>query len=181
MLGEKSNYGPESSFSYMGSETSKFEMAVVPNIFASSGYTFIVDLAKISCFEYLIRINFRTDKFSRIFAQKLNLREIVRKLVPNFRCFLLVSENLSARNFFNFIFWKSLVARKFVRAKIYTNKVYELGKPEEVLRIPIQKFSRGQIFAQDLDLRRCVKIISTEILKFCFRCVKICPRENFQA
>ena len=30
---------------------------------------------------YLIRRNFRADKFSRIFAQKLNLREIARKLV----------------------------------------------------------------------------------------------------
>ena len=36
---------------------------------------------------YLIRRNFRTDKFSRIFAQDLNLREIARKLVMNFFTF----------------------------------------------------------------------------------------------
>ena len=36
---------------------------------------------------YLIRINFRADKFSRIFAQNLNLREIARKLVLNFFTF----------------------------------------------------------------------------------------------
>ena len=33
---------------------------------------------------YLIRTNFRADKFSRIFAQNLDLREIARKLVLNF-------------------------------------------------------------------------------------------------
>ena len=57
---------------------------------------------------YLIRRNFRADKFSRIFTQKLNLREIARKLVPNFWSFSQVSQN----------FWKSLknvVLAKYLR------------------------------------------------------------------
>ena len=34
--------------------------------------------------EYLNRRNFRADKFMRIFGQRLCLREIAQKLVPNF-------------------------------------------------------------------------------------------------
>ena len=45
----------------------------------------------------LIRRNFRVDKFSRIFAQNLDLREIARKLVPNFCNF--AHENISELNF----------------------------------------------------------------------------------
>ena len=50
-------------------------------------------------------------KFSRIFAQKLDLREIARKLVPKF---------------WNFV----AGARKFIRAKIFLLKI---------LKKPIQK------------------------------------------
>ena len=42
---------------------------------------------------YLIRRNIRADKFSRIFAQNLDLREIARKLVPKFRRFWQVRKN----------------------------------------------------------------------------------------
>ena len=56
---------------------------------------------------YLIRINFRADKISRIFAHNLNLREIARKLVPKFWSFV-------------------TGARKFIRAKIF--KLYILKK-----------------------------------------------------
>ena len=48
---------------------------------------------------YLIRINFRADKFSRIFAQKLNLREIARKLVPNFEVFRRCAKIYPRENF----------------------------------------------------------------------------------
>ena len=83
---------------------------------------------------YLIRRNFRTDIFSRIFAQNLNLREIARKLVLNFYTF--ADENKSEIKFretyprFSFVltyirFFKSqnlkvrenLSARKFLRIR----------------------------------------------------------------
>ena len=37
---------------------------------------------------YLIRTNFRADKFSHIFAQNLYLRKMTRKLVPNLGSFV---------------------------------------------------------------------------------------------
>ena len=90
---------------------------------------------------YLTRRNFRADKFSRIFAQNLNLREIARKLVLNF--FILAHKKIRdkfSQNLppcFSFVlpyirFLKSQNlkvrenTRKFVRAKIYMNKVMSL-------------------------------------------------------
>ena len=61
---------------------------------------------------YLIRTNFRADKFSRIFAQNLDLREIARKLVPNF--------------------WRFVAgARKLIRAKIFKLHISKKSYPKK--------------------------------------------------
>ena len=56
---------------------------------------------------YLIRTNFRADKFSRIFMQNLDLREIAEKLVPN-----LWSFEASARKLFRAKIFKLHILKK---------------------------------------------------------------------
>ena len=67
---------------------------------------------------------FGADKFSRIFAQKLNLRKFARKLVPNFQSFLPMRKFIHAKNFYLHILKKSksCVSKIFARnrAKIST-------------------------------------------------------------
>ena len=64
--------------------------------------------------KYLIRTNFRADKFSCIFAQNLDLREIARKLVPNFLSFVAGARKLiPAKNFKLHILKKPIQKRSF--------------------------------------------------------------------
>ena len=99
--------------------------------------------------DYLIRRNFRADKFSCILAQNLNLCEIARKYVLNFFTFahekfrVKFSKNLSL--FFVSIaiyqFFensKSEGARKYIRAKISyfrADQVRENLSARKILRI----------------------------------------------
>ena len=54
----------------------------------------------------LIRRNFRAYKFSRIFAQNLNLHEIARKLVPKFWNFVVGARKfIFPNNFSDFVFY----------------------------------------------------------------------------
>ena len=58
----------------------------------------VAKTSRLTFSNYLIRRNFRADKFSRTFAQNLVLREIARKLVQNFFTFAhKKSQNLNVR------------------------------------------------------------------------------------
>ena len=74
---------------------------------------------------YLIRINFRADKISRKFAQRRwNARKFIQELRAESRC-----AKINPRE--NFQIKRSQSARKFVRAKIYTNKLFKGNKLNE--------------------------------------------------
>ena len=72
---------------------------------------------------YLIRTNFRADKFSRIFAQNLDLREIARKLVPNFWRFV-----AGARKFFRAKIFKLHILKKAIQKVLSANYLREIAR-----------------------------------------------------
>ena len=78
---------------------------------------------------YLIRTNFRADKFSRIFMQNLDLREIAEKLVPN-----LWSFEASARKLFRAKIFKLHILKKIYTKKFdFFSKRLSVGKGTKIL------------------------------------------------
>ena len=94
----------------------------------------------------LIRRNFRADKFSRIFAQKLNLCEIARKLVRNLRSFLQVRENLFVRKFL----------KKIFKEKMIIMKCYYIVEFINIFCTQISFFKRTLYLNRDILKRRLV-------------------------